>query len=176
MKLTRTDFAALFAAVIAFAAWYTWNERAKQNEPADNWFVVRNVAVPDFTEGENPSIVYDRENRQPATIKRNVDIHSADDINADPVCSGRNVKAIGISALPDVNVPLSEFIGAPCTLRAGQYVAEVSWIVTPKGYKPKRATYVSNIFRVLPSGSLPYVPPAQVQQLEKAQELLEQLQ
>jgi len=89
------------------------------------------------------------------------------------VCSGRSVKALTpTGSIGDINVLFSDFVNSPCAPKEGQYVAQVSWIVLAEGYRPKRLTYVSNVFRVLPKGSLRYVPPEQVQQLEKAQELL----
>jgi len=172
MKMSRVEIYAFIFAAILLGLWYTWNETAKEGEPAENWLVVRNIAIPDFVEGENPIIIYDREHRRQATIRRNVDLHHAGNIDGDPVCSGRSVRSIDPTATGDVNLLLSEFLNAPCSPPEGVYVAQVSWIVSPKGYRPKRLTYVSNVFRVLPRGSLRYVPPEQVQQLEKAQELL----
>jgi hypothetical protein len=173
MKLSRIEMYAFMFAAAILSGWYAWNEAAKRGEPVENWLVVRNIAIPDFIEGENPIIIYDREHRREASIRRNVDIHRAGNIDGDPVCSGRNVKALSPAGnLGDVNIPLSDFVSAPCSPGEGMYVAQVSWIVAAKGYPPKRLTYVSNVFRVLPKGSLSYVPPEQVQQLEKAQELL----
>lgn len=171
MKPTRVEIYAFIFAAALLAGWYAWNEAAKKNEPVENWLVVKNISIPDFIEGENPIIIYDREQRRDATIRRNVDIHHAGNIDGDPVCSGRSVRASG-TATQDVNILLSEFVSNSCSPPEGVYVAQASWIVLAKGYMPKRLTYVSNVFRVLPKGSLSYVPPEQVQQLEQAQELL----
>ena len=175
MKPTRIEIYAFIFASALLTGWYTWNEGVKKSEPVENWLVVRNISIPDFIEGENPIIIYDREQRRAASIRRNVDIHHAGNIDGDPVCSGRSVRAAS-PATENVNVLFSEFVAAACAPPEGLYVAQVSWIVLAEGYKPKRLTYVSNVFRVLPKGSLSYVPPEQVQQLEKAQELLEQMQ
>lgn len=173
MKPIRVEIYAFIFAAALLTGWYSWNEAAKRQEPVESWLVVKNIFIPDFIEGENPIIIYDREQRRDASIRRNVDIHHAGNVDGDPVCSGRNVKASAPSGkLDDVNVLFSDFVAAPCAPPEGRYVAQASWIVLAEGYRPKRLTYVSNIFRVLPKGSLSYVPPEQVQQLEKAQELL----
>ena len=151
---------------------YRAERLAREAEPADKWFVVKNVAIPDFTQGEDPAIIYDREYRGDASINRDVDIHLAETVGAPPICSGRNVTARKSDTLADVKILLSDFVGTPCKLAPGKYVAETSWLIIPEGYPPKHVSYVSNIFQVIPSGSLDYVPPEQVQQLENAQKLL----
>lgn len=172
MMLSRTEMYSFLFAAMVFAGWYYWNEQSKLSEPVENWFVVRNISIPDFVEGENPIMIYDHEQRREAAIRRNVDIHHADNLKGDPICSGRSVRTSGptVNGM-DVNIPFSEFVASICAPKEGSYVANVSWLVAPEGYKLKWLRHTSNVFKVLPKDVVPFTQQDK-EQLERAQDLL----
>lgn len=174
MRLTRIDAYAFFVGAAIFAGWLAWSNAVRESTPATEWFSVRNISVPDFVKGDDPAVVYDREIRQPFSATWNVEVHPATASSDYPVCTGSGTNLYKPNeTLPENGVTLSWLVGRVCDLPEGQYNLEVNYEIRPAGYPAKQYSATSNIFRVLPEGAQLYVAPEQVQQLEKAQELLE---
>lgn len=174
MKLTRIDAYAVLTGAVVVAGWFAYSSAVKEAIPATEWFSVRNISVPDFVKGEDPAVIYDREVKQPFSGTWNVEVHPVSAAVDYPVCTGSGTNLYKPNeALPEKGVTLSWLVGRVCNLSEGQYNLEVNYELRPRGYPAKQYSATSNIFRVLPEGAQLYIEPEQVQQLEKAQELLE---
>ncbi len=144
------------------------NAAALQAVPAESFFEVKSVSVPDFIEGDNPLIVYDRQIKKTFYGYWNVEVHSLLGSSEFTVCtgSGQN-KYEPKESLPKVGVKLDWYLGKECHLPSGQYVLQTNWEIHADGYPPKFATFTSNIFRIAPRGSQFFVTPEQSNKLEK---------
>lgn len=176
MKLTRWDAIAAFAGLMLAASWLTWDKYVKEALPASDWFAVRNIAVPDFVERTDPAIVYDRISRKPHRSIRTVEVHSATEEKPTKAkCKGEAIEAYELpESMPETGVKMSWFMGwlawknCKSTLEPGQqYVTQTHWDIYAKGYPAKEYDATSNIFRVLPEGSQPYITLEQNQKLEE---------
>lgn len=142
-------------------------EAERAATPAHDWFVVRNVNVPDFIEGADPLMVYDREVIKPFNGTWNVDIRQVSGGTQFNICTGSGVSSYKPSEkLPAAGVLLSYFIGKKCDLPPGTYIMEATWELRPPGYPTKETSFTSNQFQVLPSGSQKYITPEQIERLE----------
>lgn len=146
----------------------TVNEMIKREEtPARNWFLVRNVNVPDFIEGEDPLIVYDREISKHFFATWNVEIREINSNGEINICEGSGSSSYEPSdKLPHPGVRLSWYIGKDCHLKPGTYVMQTTWEMRPPGYPTKETSFTSNQFEVLPVGSQRYITPEQVEKIE----------
>lgn len=172
MKLTRIDAYAFFIGAAVVAGWFAYSSAIKKSVPATDFFTVREINIPDFVEGSDPVVVYDR------TIKRDfigtfiVEIHKAETSANYAVCSNSAARNYKAGEKPPPTVTLKWFVDRDCGLSAGQYVAETTWKIEAEGYPAKEYSATSNVFRVLPEGAQLYVTPQQIEQLSKAQDLL----
>jgi hypothetical protein len=143
-------------------------QEALKAEPVDNFFQINNVSVPNFIEGEDPNIIYDRQVKKPFYATWNVEIHRAGEATDYAYCTGNGTNLYTPKEqLPDAGVKLSWFVGKICNLPPGQYTAQTNWEIRPEGYPTKQATYSSNLFRVLPKGSQLYITPEQAEKLKE---------
>lgn len=162
-----------------------WKERraaeareaqAKIDEPASSWYVLRGINLDNFIEGEDPKVVFDSDVKKPFINEWNLQVHGVD-AKADfpPVCSTGDSSIRtpgdkeGLVILPWSQV----WRRNPCDLKPGTYLVKYHGTLHIVGYPDKEVDRLSNIFTVLERGSLLSVPPEQVQQLEKAQKLLD---
>lgn len=136
--------------------------------PVERWYVVRGVFVPDFVQGEDPFIVYDREIRQPFQATWIVEMHPVGDANDFAICTGSGSNYYEPKeTLPDSGVKLFAFyMGKKCDVPPGEYILETRWTLTPAGFPAKTLQKSSNIFTILPPGAQTYVTPEQVEKLE----------
>jgi hypothetical protein len=146
------DIYAVAVTVIATAGYFTYDSYLKSYEPPESWLLVKSLSIPDFVEGQNPTIIYDRTIRQPFTAAWSAEVHESNDKSDVPICTGSGINDYKPPQVPKpVDVTLSWFMGRECTLPAGQYLIEVKWDMQPKGYTfKKEQTYASNLFRVIP--------------------------
>lgn len=172
-KPQRIDILAVAIAISGILFWYGHDRSVKRDTPATDWFSVRNISVPDFIEGDDPIIIYDRDIKKPFSATWSVEAHGATASTNYAICtgSGTNKYEPG-ETLPESGVKLSWFIGKECSLPEGAYNLEVNYEIRPAGYPPKVYTATSNIFNIAPKGSQLFIDPSQVDQLDKAQELL----
>lgn len=162
----------LLAAIVAFGIVYAWDiiaKSAKEAEPAENWYVVRNVYVGDFEEGNTkPPVIYDREIRRPFIGDWVVEVHPVGrQENVCPNSSGRSHYDSN-DELPAAGVTLEWYLGKPCLIPPGQYVMVTYWTIRAPNYPDKVLTVSSNVFTVFPKGAQLYLTPEQstvIQQL-----------
>lgn len=178
---TGNGWAVVLAAFMGLGlmAWQTYEDRAERQAdraamaeraalPVERWYVVWGVFVPDFVEGEDPFIVYDREIRQPFQASWIVEMHPVGAPNDFAVCTGSGANYYEPKeTLPDTGVRLFAFyMDKRCDVPPGKYVLESRWTLMPEGYPVKVLQKSSNIFTVLPRGAQTYVTPEQVEKLE----------
>lgn len=172
-KPSRVELWAFIAASIVLTGWYSYSNRVKDATPATDFFTVREINIPDFEQGDDPVMVYDR------TIKRDfigtfiVELRKAEKGVREPACANSVVRTYKIGEKPPETVTLKWFVDRECPLPEGQYVAEATWRIEAEGFPMKEYSAVSNVFRVLPKGAQAYVTPEQMEQLERAQILLD---
>lgn len=170
--LSKVDFFAFIAAAALFVGYGYYDSRMKEHAPATDFFTVREINIPDFVQGTDPVMVYDR------TIKRDfigtfvVEIHRAEKGANYAVCSNSATRTYKAGEKAPETVTLDWFVDRKCGLMPGQYVAETAWKIEAEGYPDKEYSAISNVFRVIPEGAQTYVTPEQVEQLKKAEELL----
>jgi hypothetical protein len=174
MKLKKIDLYSAATAVCLMLGYLVWSNYVKEEKPAEEWFVVKNIAVPNFIEGDDPLMIYDREVKLPFDATWNVIISRVGVPTLDPVCSGsghHNYEPR--TKMPEAGVTMSFFVGDDawrnCSnkMKEGQYSLRVSYEMRPEGYPVKHLSYSSNLFRVLPRGAQLYIEPDQLQALEK---------
>jgi hypothetical protein len=170
--------AAIVLAIIASTLLFLWNDYSRHSEERaeqarreavlpDQWFVVRNIAIPDFVQGADPLITYSREIRQPFIGEWIAEVHGVSASNDFPICVGSGrANYTPKETLPDAGVLLSWYMGKDCRLEPGKYVIDTTWRILPEGYPPKVIQFASNPFAVRPVGSQLYVSPSQVEKLE----------
>ena len=155
MKIILT---ALAAAVLATIVWnqvddYQNRQQAlmvqqqKLDEPATDWFVVRNLAVADGHTGDDLPAVYDREIRKPFAGRWYAEIKNAE--TQESVCYGNGASLYEPKdVLPKAGVTLKWLMGKGCNLPVGQYYLEINYTVLPTNYPQKDYRAVSNVFTI----------------------------
>lgn len=160
--IKRVDFYSMGVAAILVTGWLAWSDAVKKEVPASTWFEVKNISVPNFVEGDDPMMIYDRKIIKPFHATWSVEVHRANDAVDYAYCYGSgNQFYEPKEILPKSGVTLSWFIGKDCKLPEGQYTLQASWEIRPEGYPTKIETYTSNLFRVLPKGAQLYLTPEQ---------------
>lgn len=144
-------------AIIAFLLFYMviqLSERFAQQQqamvPADAWFRVNEVFVPDHKSGSNPALIYDR------TILENfrgffvVEVQQQLDNGLwFSICSGSGLSDYEVGeAIPDNTVTWDWFVTRPCDVPPGTYRVRTSWELKRIGWPTKEAVSLSNVFKV----------------------------
>lgn len=202
MKLQRVDYIAGLVGFLTVAVVYigwnmywdkvdreerrvAWAEKreaeakeaqAKIDEPASTWFALRGISIKDFVEGEDPTVVIDREVKKPFIQHWILQVHRVDVApEFPPVCeTSGTVWRTSMGGDNLVTLSWSKLWGSkPCHLYPGNYILREYNRLEILGYPDKEVERVSDIFAVLPMGSEKYVTPKIIEQLGKAQELLE---
>lgn len=133
----------------------------------DKWFVVRNVAVPDFVQGVDPLITYSREVRQSFIGEWLVEVHRVGEDQFQACYGSGRSRYETDERIPDAGVPLSWFVGNHCDLAPGKYILDTTWRILADGYPPKEVRFMSNPFTVIPEGSQLFLTPEQVKRLDE---------
>jgi hypothetical protein len=183
MKITRIDYLSFMVAamvvMIAAVAWMMWEDsvererrrsvwQAKIDQPATDWFSVSNISIPEFLEGQDPTIVYDRVVKLPFNGTWVADAIATESGANQSVCTGNGtIRDKAGKSLQVSGIKLSWLMGKDCRLNAGQYSIMINYEIKPLGYPPKFYSATSNIFRVLPEGSQLYLEPEQIEKLEQ---------
>ena len=141
--------------LVGYLSWQVATDRYETMKlkaaPVDDWFSVRSVTIPDFVEGDDPMIQYDRQVHQEFSGTWNVEIHEVGGISDYALCSGSGTNLYQPKEeLPKAGVKLSWFIGKDCKLPRGQYIAQMNWEVRPIGVPTKALSITSNNFHVAP--------------------------
>jgi len=171
--IKRVDAYAALVGAVLIAGWMAYYSGVKEAAPATDFFVVNTLSIPDFVEGTDPVMVYDR------TIKKDflgtfmVEIRATTATANYTVCSNSGSRSYTVGKKLPETITLKWFVDRDCGLLAGQYVAETTWKIEAQGYPMKEYSAVSNVFRVIPKGGQLYIKPEQVEQLKKSQEIFD---
>ena len=127
----------------------------KENTPVSDWFVVKDIFVPDVTLGQDPVITVDRIIRKDFVAAWIVEVHSLVDGKWVLTCggSGENNYKTTDELPPKIHL-LSWWANSPdCKLPEGTHRADTKWIVKPHGYPSKVLEKSSNAFKVISPGT-----------------------
>lgn len=178
IDLKKGNVPALIIAVIVSAGGIYWQqvrfqrdqtaqEAALKATPVETFFEVKNVSVPNFIEGENPIIIYDRVIKKPFMGFWNVEAHMIDAVTDFNYCSGSGSALYTVKEkLPPSGIKLDWFMGKDCHLPAGKWVLKTNWEIDAEGYPKKFETFTSNIFTIAPKGSQLFLTPEQSNKLQ----------
>lgn len=143
----------IVAAVIQISTKETLRQRDLL--PAESWFVVNEVYVPDFRAGENPSLIYNRTIREDFTGFWIVEVQrkQPDGLWA-TACSGNGISEYDkTEVIPNNTVTWEWFIGRPCPPTPGVHRLRVTYTMKRPGWPEKRLFTTSNEFRVRGPGA-----------------------
>lgn len=121
--------------------------------PAANWFVVNEIYVPDHRRGENPTLTYDRQIKEPFLGFWVVEVERmAEDGKFTLECSGSGVNDYQVTDyIPRNAVTWSWFTGDKCeSIPAGRYRIRASWRLKRPDWPDKEVIAYSNPFTVEP--------------------------
>ena len=162
------NLVALTVAIVISAGGIFWQQERLRAVPAEAFFEVKSVSVPNFIEGDNPLIVYDRLVKKQFMGFWNVEVHMLAGATDYAYCTGSgSAKYETKEQLPKIGVTLEWFIGKDCHLPPGQWILQTNWEIHADGYPPKFLTFNSNSFNILPVGSQLFLTPEQSKKLEK---------
>ena len=123
---------------LAMAWGYHWWEQHERNRaPVEDYFEIRQLAVPDFHIGEDPKIVYDRSIHKPFRGEWAASLEVVGTLYQ----SCANSATVDYSPdrkLPDGGPSLSWFMGKPCFLTAGDYRLSVCWVIEREDATPAK--------------------------------------
>lgn len=129
-------------------------QRARNAVPAENWFRVNNIFVPDFAQGDDPTMTYDRTILSEFQGFWVIEIQRLDPETGafSPECSGSGISDYEpADYIPAGLVKLQWFMGKPCpNLFVGKYRLRGSWSLRKPGWPEKTTVAYSNVFEVLP--------------------------
>lgn len=150
LQIKKIDVLAFIVALLGVALWIRWSEVVDTYTPGTEWFEVQALSVPDFKQGDDPTIVYTRVIKRDFIGEWVAEVHVYD-FQGDRTlfCSGTGASDYHHGdRLPD-SVTLSWFVGKQCDYRPGQYSIEVVWEFR-SGSVTKQVRAQSNVFKVLP--------------------------
>lgn len=128
--------------------------------PASDWFVLREIYVPDHETGQNPSIIYDRtivENHRGFWVAeaQRIDVESDSGV-FENACTGSGISDYDVDeGFLAGSVKWDWFFGRPCAIAPGVYRINLTRDMSRPGYPIKQTRSVSNTFTVYPNGGLP---------------------
>lgn len=156
-RIGETAIAMLIATVVVQLSGEV-AERQKDLLPATSWMIVNEVYVPDFTVGDFPNVIYDREIHENFDAFWIVEVQrAADDGLWTTRCSGNGVNEYDPEeTIPNNTVSWKWFTNADCELTPGDHRLKTTYTMTRPGWPQKRLFVLSNVFSVLnPDGSCP---------------------
>lgn len=150
MKRFFNDVVGLGLAVVIVLGWSYYREWQKDKVLPEEWFIIRQVSVADFSAGTNDApVVYDREIRRAFEGDWIVKVITVPDNHF--VCSGNGANYYEPQdKVPEIGVTFKWFVGKDCDLSPGQYALRVHYKLRVPGYPEKSLDVSSNVFRVLP--------------------------
>ena len=143
-----------FVASTAFVAGLI-SQKLRSDIPAENWFVVNSIYVPDYRLGENPTMTYDRAIKEPFLGFWVIELER--EVEGEPgrfmlYCSGNGVNDYQVTDyIPKNTVTWQWFIGKSCTVtKPGRYRLRGSWRLRRPDWPDKNVVAYSNVFKVEP--------------------------
>lgn len=139
----------IVSAVISLSG--TIADRQKELMPASAWLTINEIYVPDFEQGTNPNIIYDR------VIHENFDGFWIVEVQKQTTnglwateCSGNGVNEYDPEeVIPDNTVSWDWFINRKCRVEPGKYRLKMTINMTRPNWPDKRLFSLSNQFYVL---------------------------
>jgi hypothetical protein len=118
----------LFTAVVL--SYNYIKQQQRELAPLDEYFIVRQIAVPNFPVGQNPVMIYDRTVNKQFRGHYTVEVQEAGTLQPIEECTG----SFDINYDPDKQLPeggptLFWFIGHPCNIPIGPYRLQACWDV-----------------------------------------------
>lgn len=122
----------------------------RRSIPPNVWFAVTEVFVPDFEQGTDPDMIYDRTVRQPFSGFRVVEVQREEDDGLfSNYCQTQSIASYDVDGMSFARkVKWDWFVGAACHVGPGKYRLRVSWTIQADGWPEKMITATSNIFNV----------------------------
>lgn len=158
---TRRRAGELAIALILFYALVQFSERLNKREqfmvPAESWFRVNQVHVPDHVMGSNPPVIYDRRVVEGFRGFYVVEVQRQLDNGLWwSSCSGSGVADYEPGeAIPNNTVSWEWYISRPCAVPPGVYRLRTSWEMKRPGWPVKSVVNLSNEFAVVAPGTVP---------------------
>jgi hypothetical protein len=123
----------------------------RDTAPASDYFVVNQIGIPNFTLGENPVVLYDREVKQAFSGSFTAEIQDAANLNV--ICpSTKTFNYDPAKQLPREGVTLSWLMYREplpdCKPPVGTYRVEICWTINRIDAVPVRMCEHSNTFSV----------------------------
>lgn len=134
----------------AVSFYQQWTTLQNDREPIRNWVELTQLQVPDFKEGENPPILFDRTYHQTFKLDYGNSIQQVVKDGVSTICSnsGSNFTVSPDLRLPLEGATLNWLMTKDCHLGPGQYRVTMDWIIRRDGYSDREVSIVSNIFEV----------------------------
>lgn len=127
-------------------------QRQRAGVPAENWFRVNSIFVPDHANGENPPMTYDRTISEQFQGFWVVEVQRLDHATGGfvPQCSGAGVSDYEpADYIPENIVKMEWFIGKNCDESPpGEYRVRASWTLRRPGWPEKTVVAYSNLYKV----------------------------
>jgi len=126
----------------------------REDVPAEDWFVVNEIYVPDHPAGSDPMMVYDRDilsTHKGFWVVEAQIVEPAGRVGVfQNACSGSGTDEYDVNEVlsPNHEVKWSWFFGRPCTIPPGTYRILLSKDMTIPGYPVKSMKKTSNTFHV----------------------------
>lgn len=114
--------------------------------PASHYFEAK-VEVPDFTQGDDPTVKYIRSIKRTQRMDYLVEVRSANQKGGGQFCEGSGSAIYAEDEAVALPLTLSTYVNAQCKLPPGLFIMETCWsyrvAIFPKTYCAR-----SNVFRV----------------------------
>lgn len=142
-------FNSILVVCVLVASLPLWVTLYKVKSPASWWLDVRDVHVPDFVSGADPTIEVDRVIYGAFFADWKVEIYTTDGALVE-WCQGDGSNDYQVSdRLHKVTMFSWWMDREPCSLPAGEYVLKTSWKLHPPDFPEKQVRSTSNVFTVL---------------------------
>lgn len=175
-SIRRVDFLSILVAILVVTLWEKYTTYVENQRPASDWFTFNRITVPDFEQGSDPIVLYDRTVKQPFYGEGKSEVREVGANGGDVLCSGGWSRAYEpTDVLDPKKVTFQWILGAtvtpsPCVLPPGQYVVWFSLRVRPLNGVTREVVATTDPFIVYPKGGQIFVTPEQVRKLEETQQ------
>lgn len=173
MKFRRIDLLAIFIGILAVGVWVKYDTYKDNLRPASDWFTINKISIPDFEEGTDPLVLYDRSIKLPFYGEGKSEVRDISGAIPNVVCTGSWDMAYEPGDVLDTTkITFNWILGArvipsPCEPKAGQYVTWISVRVKPLNGVEREVTYLTDTFIIYPKGGQLYITPEQVKKLDE---------
>lgn len=136
-----------FFVLTMYPAYLQWT---REGTATENFFVAKQLYVPDIVEKDKLIITYTRQIRKPFKGTWTAVVQKIKGETLQDVCTAIGEKQYTPEEELQPIVDLEWFNLKSCNLTAGQYRIDVVWRIDAINYPPMETTISSNVFTVLP--------------------------